>query len=214
MKQTTTRKPAWRKAVKNAMRTAAKQESTLRGNHTIPFLYRWEHVRAVVTTSIKLAELTGADVEIVEAAAWLHDIAKIKGEKHPSQGAKVAKSLLAGTNFPPEKIKQVAKCISDHKGLWRDTPLTNLESMVLWDADKLTKIGLLGTTHISTMLLLDGKIENSRELLARIQSMGWAEKTVASMHTAPAQQAAKTRLKRAKKFCENLEMELNGVDLL
>ena len=124
------KKTAWRKTIRKAMRTAAKQEATLRGNHILPFHYRWEHVKAVVATAIRLAELTGADREIVEAAAWLHDIAKVRGEKHAITGAKVAVTLLVNTDFPSKKIKGVAKCIAEHKGLWRTNPLTNLESMV------------------------------------------------------------------------------------
>jgi hypothetical protein len=51
----------WRKAVKKAMREATIKEAVERYDTKNPtFNYRWEHVTAVVTLAIKLAELTGA----------------------------------------------------------------------------------------------------------------------------------------------------------
>ena len=47
---------------------------------------RWDlHVSAVVKSSLKLGKLlmlTQKQLEIVELAAWLHDIEKIKGEEN------------------------------------------------------------------------------------------------------------------------------------
>lgn len=72
-----TKKKSWRKAVREAMYAAAYAEARARTkSKSPPFNYRWEHITAVVNASLKLAALTGADAEIVEAAAWLHDIAK------------------------------------------------------------------------------------------------------------------------------------------
>ena len=44
--------------------------------------WEWkEHVEGVVKYSKLLAGKTGADAEVLELAAWLHDITKIKGAK-------------------------------------------------------------------------------------------------------------------------------------
>ena len=137
----------WRQAVREAMKGAAEEESTQSGVGKPNFNYRWEHVSAVVTLATKLARLVGADEEVVEAAAWLHDISKTDGESHAETGAAFARHFLIKTDFPPDKIQDVALVILDHIGLWRDSPLTNLESMVLWDADKLSKIGLTAAFH-------------------------------------------------------------------
>ena len=82
--------------------------------------YRWEHVKAVVMLARKLARLTNADEEIVEAAAWLHDIRKDAADNHPQEGATYARQFLPTTDFPPEKIEPVAQAIIDHMGLWLD----------------------------------------------------------------------------------------------
>ena len=206
----------WRKTVQKAMKKAAETEARQRFGGAEPlFDYRWEHVTAVVTLALKLAEQTGADVEVVEAAAWLHEIRKEAGPKHPQEGAKFAHQILPKTDFPQEKIGHVARCIRAHMGLWRRKPLKDLEAQVLWDADKLAKIGLTSLFHFMPVTIMRGNGRTTQKLIddARANNK-WMTKTVASMHTAPAQKAAKKRLKRFNKLLNRLEAELAGDDLL
>jgi uncharacterized protein len=204
----------WRKAVQKAMREATERELKLRHGKIDPsFNYRWEHVTAVVTLANKLVALTGADAEIVEAAAWLHDIRKETKDKHPQEGAKFAREFLPRTNFPPQKIEAVAKAIEQHMGLWREKPLENLESQILWDADKLSKIGLTAAFHWTGSTLAGTKSRELEQIILQARSADWQQKTVASMHTEPARRAAKKRLKSFNKLWDKLEAELNGEDL-
>jgi len=200
----------WRAAVRQLMADAAAAEINGPGSS---FNYRWEHVTTVVTLAVRLAELVGADREIVEAAAWLHDITKSDGESHATSGALFARDFLPQTDFPPEKINQVARAIADHKGLWRDEPLTELESMVLWDADKLSKIGLTAAFHWTGMALAGDRLTTMADLITSSRDVPWLEKAVASMHTAPARQAAQSRLEAYNLFYSDLEAELKGDDL-
>lgn len=204
----------WRKFVKSAMRNAARQEALSKYKTANPsFNYRWEHVKAVVKTAVRLAEIMDADVEVVEAAAWLHDIAKIEGGKHPRIGARIARQLLPQTDFPAEKIDRVAQAIEEHQGLWRRQPLTNLESMVLWDADKLTKFGLTSVYHVTGMFMMSGRRSNIKSLIKRGQATDWIQKSIASMHTEPARRAAAARFAAAQQLWNDLDRELNGGDL-
>ncbi len=208
------KKPAWETAVKRAMYQATINEAKRRYKTKTPvFNYRWEHVTAVVTLAEKLADLTGGDRDIVVAAAWLHDIRKDTGNDHPREGAIFALHFLPKTDFPAKKIKRVAYAIRQHMGLWRDKPLTVLEAQILWDADKLTKIGLTAAVHWTAGSLAKGKPHNTRMLIKQGRAADWQEKTVASMHTKPAKKAAKKRLKAYNKFWDKLERELDGEDL-
>jgi uncharacterized protein len=183
------------------------------GNAEPLFNYRWEHVRAVHTLALKLARLTGADMEIVEAAAWLHDVAKEQGRAHPQAGAAYARRFLPQTDFPSEKIAAVAEAIADHMGLWRDEPLERLESQVLWDADKLAKLGLTAAFHWTGMNFAEADALTMEEIIARGEDVDWQKRTVRSMHTAPARRAAVQRLNAFNELWENLASELNGDDL-
>lgn len=209
-----TQKIPWRTAVTNAMRTAADEALVKRyGTLGVSFNYRWEHVSTVVRLALRLAELTDADRDIVEAAAWLHDIRKEVGEQHPEQGAAFTREFLPRTDFPPEKIERVAYAIEVHRGLWRDAPLDDLEARVLWDADKLSKIGLTAVFHWTGGSLAGFSPTTTSELIAQGRSATWQEKTVASMHTAPAQRAARRRLQSYNWLWDTLEVELRGDDL-
>ena len=74
---------SWRDVVQRAAReTAVIEDSGRWGDARTPFEYRWEHVRAVVRLAIRLAECMGADREVCEAGAWLHDIAKPQSWEH------------------------------------------------------------------------------------------------------------------------------------
>lgn len=207
--------PDWRQAVQEVMREATEREIVNRyGSLEVSFNYRWEHVTSVVSLAKKLAQLTGADSDVVEAAAWLHDIRKESGSSHAAEGAEFANSFLIQTNFPPEKIERVAQAIEMHMGLWRDEPLTNLEAMVLWDADKLAKIGLTAVFHWTGGSLAGSEIRDVRALIEESRQVDWQEKTVASMHSEPAKRAARNRLDHYRWLWQSLEEELNGDDLL
>jgi putative nucleotidyltransferase with HDIG domain len=185
------------------------------GSLNVSFNYRWEHVTAVVTLAMQLARLTGADEEIVEAAAWLHDVSKAThGEAHPEAGAAFARAFLAQTDFPSEKIEAVASVIETHKGLWREEPLDNLEAQVLWDADKLAKIGLTAAFHWTGRSLAGAKLQTTEEIIRRGRAADWQEKTVDSMHTEPARRAAERRLRIYNWLWDELERELTGDDLV
>ena len=204
----------WLPAVKEAMREAAhKQSKSRRGLSRKRFNYRWEHVKAVVQQAQRLAELTGADLDVVIAAAWLHDVRKEKGENHPEYGARFAEKFLPRTDFPPEKIPAVALAIREHMGLWRDKPLQTLESQVLWDADKLTKIGVTGAIHYLGAALMRGRLQTSREIIKDGRGRDWQAKTVASMHTEPARTAAAKRLDAYNALFKELDREIKGSDL-
>lgn len=208
--------PPWREAARAAMYEAAQAELLARyGTTQVSFNYRWEHVTTVVTLALRLAELTGADAETVEAAAWLHDVRKhTDGNRHPIAGAAFARDFLPTTDFPPEKVEAVAEAIAEHMGLWRDEPLTVPESQVLWDADKLAKIGLTAVFHWVGGRLAGSEMRTLADLIARGRKVDWQAKTVASMHTEPARRAAAARLMAYRDLYDALERELAGEDLI
>lgn len=204
----------WRRQAREAMYQATIQEAIQRyGTDNPTFNYRWEHVLAVHALALKLAHLLGADVDVMEAATWLHDIRKDAGEEHPQEGAAFARHFLAQTNFPPDKIERVAQVIEDHQGLWRNEPLQSLESQIFWDADKLAKLGLTAAFHWLGMALAKNNAPELADLIAHVRDADWQEKTVASMHSQPAQRAAKERLASFNDLWEKLEGELEGRDL-
>lgn len=87
-------------------------------NHLLGNEILVNHIIPVVDYAKKLAKEKNADAEIVEIAAWLHDIGSIIHERknHHLTGAEIAEKKLRELNYPEDKIKKVKQCILNHRG--------------------------------------------------------------------------------------------------
>ena len=78
------------------------------------------HVTIVVKYAKLLAERLGADKEIVEISALLHDYASVKDssmyKEHHIYGAIEAERILQGFNYPEDRITRIKECIIQHRG--------------------------------------------------------------------------------------------------
>jgi uncharacterized protein len=192
-------KPYWRTICRQAAAEQAIQEARtawkLSDNQPIPFDHRWEHVQEVVNLALMLAGAVTADREITEAAAWLHDVCK--GQRsHATLGAAAAERILSETDFPAHKIAAVATAIRQHEGLKRplDAPsLEPIEAAVLWDADKLSKIGVQAIAFLLSSHYMAGRTLAERRRNCQTYMEETLSQTVRSMNTAAALQQAKVR---------------------
>lgn len=79
------------------------------------------HLLLVAHYGLKLAVETGADPEIVELAAYLHDFSFVMDGKnmnqHEAKGVAIADKLLKQFNYPPDKLEKVKRCILNHSSL-------------------------------------------------------------------------------------------------
>lgn len=95
-----------------------------------------EHIKYVFDESVKLAEMYGADVEIVSLGALLHDIALIEkvGDRkdHHINGEKIAREVLDGLNYDDSKKERVLKCVYNHRS---SKNTESIEEMCVADAD-------------------------------------------------------------------------------
>lgn len=101
--------------------------------------YFWkDHTESVVKHAKNLAKQLGADEEVVEVAAWLHDISRIKAmdEGHHIYGAEEAGKVLQGLGYAADKIEAVKACILTHSSDENYPPQT-LEAKIIASADAL-----------------------------------------------------------------------------
>jgi len=111
-----------------------------------------DHVERVVRMAERLAQEVGADLEIVRAAALLHDAAGAHPETgearhdHEQDSAAVARRVLEDEGWPEERIRAVEHCIRGHRFRAKEGPQT-LEAQVLFDADKLDVMGAFGAAR-------------------------------------------------------------------
>ena len=105
---------------------------------------------------MQLGRKLEADMDILRAAILLHDIGRSKVTKgHAEVGAQLASEFLENTDFPREKIDAVTYAIRAHAG-WDGSIPETLEARILWDADKLSKLGASVILHRAMRIPLKG----------------------------------------------------------
>ncbi len=205
----------WREAVVAAAERSALAVERERWGADPPFNYRLEHVRAVARIAQQLARRLGADEAVVTAAAWLHDVCKDGEPHHAQRGAEAARSILADTDFPSERIGAVYEAIARHAGLYKDYVVEPLEAAIVWDADKLSKLGATAIVHFIGYGLSPSDKLTTEDVMRRAQGVldDWMPKTAASMNTAPAKIMARQRLAAFRGFARQLRREWLGDEL-
>ena len=97
-----------------------------------------DHIKYVVKNSVELAKKYGADIEIVELSALLHDIAMPSEigprEEHNIYGTQIADELLTKLNYPEDRKERVKECVLRHRGS-KDLPRNTIEEQCVADAD-------------------------------------------------------------------------------
>lgn len=99
------------------------------------------HTRNVTFYSKKLAQKLGADIEITEISALLHDYASIKDKnlypEHHIHGAKEAEEILQNLGYDPERIEKIKHCIYAHRGS-KDIPRETIEAKSVANGDAMS----------------------------------------------------------------------------
>ena len=108
-----------------------------------------DHTLRVYKNALALAEQCGGNIEIISAAAMLHDVGRPEESRscgavcHAIVGAGIAAEYLAKRGFDKEFIRCVVHCIERHRFRRGEAP-ESLEAKILFDADKLDSIGPVG----------------------------------------------------------------------
>lgn len=115
-------------------------------------VHGFDHVLRVLHMAERLAEAEGADLEIVRAAALLHDAvgAEPQGEidrnLHHLASAEFARQILEKEGWSEARIRAVQHCIRAHRFRSSEAP-QSIEARVLFDADKLDVLGAYGAAR-------------------------------------------------------------------
>ena len=108
----------------------------------------WAHIRRVWLMARRLAVAQpGADTQVTELAALLHDIADWKFHDGDYEaGPRAVREWLLSQGTAEEVIQRVETVIREvsFKGLGGATPVSSLEAALVQDADRLDAIGAIG----------------------------------------------------------------------
>ena len=109
------------------------------------------HAFRVRDLALRIAQAIGADTDVVQAAALLHDIGHVSGRaEHAKRGASLAGDLLSSSGFPADKVHAVTSCIEQHHwlpGRSGDPQHPTVEYQAFADADRLDALGAIGVAR-------------------------------------------------------------------
>jgi uncharacterized protein len=201
--------------------------------------HNFDHVMRVYNLALHLAENEDVDLDVIKAAALLHDIGGKKEVDDPTgktdhaiESAKMAEPILNNLGYSKDKIKHIQDCIISHRYRTENKPQTK-EAKIVFDADKLETVGAIGiarafvwvgrnNAHIYKNADIDeyAKENLGGKINGRIQDktkhspqINWETKDkhiLNYLYTEKAKQVAKDRMIFSENFFKRLENEING----
>ena len=118
----------------------------VRGSH------KWDHTLRVCRLCKHIGIAEGVDMDVLLAAAYLHDIGRRYQDEskgalcHAEKGAQMAGSVLENLTLSEAQKNNILHCIRSHRFRGSHAPRTP-EAKVLFDADKLDAIGAVGVAR-------------------------------------------------------------------
>ncbi len=192
-------------------------------------VHGFDHVERVLALAERLGAQLGADLEILRAAALLHDATGAaplsKGRAaHEHASAEFARAVLEQEGWPSQRIEPVLHCIRAHRYRGEEQP-NSLEAKVLFDADKLDVIGAFGVARTigyavqagtpifaeaSLQFLDTGELEPGEPHSAFHEYLFKLRRVRDRLHTEPARRLAAEREPLMRAFFEQLAAEARG----
>ncbi|MFH1894550.1 MAG: HD domain-containing protein [Patescibacteria group bacterium] len=189
----------------------------------------FDHPERVLKMARLICEREGGDIETIEAAALLHDIARAKEDDgkcdcHAEEGAKMAENYLHKISFPRSKIKNVIHCVAVHR-FSRGKKAETKEAKIIQDADRLDALGaiiiarVLAYNGLHKFPIYDPDIKPVTKYKGRYTTAinHFYEKilkiTPVSFHTKTAQRIAAKRYNFVVNFLKQFKKEWEGKDL-
>jgi len=129
-------------------------------------IHAFDHILRVLALAERIGKAEGADLEILRAAALLHDAVGTTPEGDGSTGERVshhtasadfARSVLEAEGWPEDRIEAALHCIRAHRYRDRSEPPATLEAKILFDADKLDVLGAIGAARTVGFAALAGQ---------------------------------------------------------
>ncbi len=184
------------------------------------------HLRRVWAMARDIAiEVGGCDLEVIEAAAFLHDLVSPPKDSPARKeaahlSAAQASRFLRGHGMVEERVKSVAHAIEAHSfsgGVVAQT----LEAQIVQDADRLEALGALGIARCfnvsgqmgAALFDADDPLAQQRDLDDRRYALDHFEtkllRIAERMHTAPAARLAQERADFMRVFRAQLLSEIS-----
>jgi len=114
--------------------------------------HAWDHTLRVFRLCEIMGPAENADMDVLGAAAYLHDIGRALQDAsngaicHAEKGAQMAEPMVAALPLSKKQKQNIIHCVRSHRFRNQHKPAT-IEAKVLFDADKLDAIGAVGVAR-------------------------------------------------------------------
>ena len=195
-------------------------------------VHGFDHVLRVLHMAERIGAELGADLEILRAAALLHDAAGAAPgagggrQTHEQASADLAAEVLRREGWPEDRIQRVAHCIRAHRYRSVEAPGT-AEAKILYDADKLDVLGAFGVARTigyalqagepvfaepSAAFRRSGEKQTGEPHSAYHEFLFKLRHVAGRLHTEPGRRIGGARSALMLQFFEQLEAEAAGND--
>lgn len=174
----------------------------------------FDHTLRVYHTATRLAIEEGADLQIVQLAALLHDVDDRKLSPETYEGKLRAVSFLRENGIEEEKISKIVDIISRISFSAQLPPPESIEGKCVQDADRLDAMGAIGIArtfafggsrgrrmHDPDGVDKNASIQHFYDKLLRLKD---------TMHTATGRRLAEERDRYMRQFLEQFYCEWEG----
>ncbi len=193
-------------------------------------VHGFDHVLRVLRMAEQIGSSLDADLDILRAAALLHDAASAHPadpegrEQHEKRSAQFARQVLEAEGWEQEQINAVLHCIRAHRFRGSEQP-QSLEARILFDADKLDVLGAFGIARTigfaiqagqpvyaspSEHFRATGEGEQGEPHSAYHEYLFKLRNVRERLHTDPAHEIAEKRIELMDRFFDALAMEETG----
>ena len=195
-------------------------------------VHGFDHVLRVLHMAESIGAELGADLEVLRAAALLHDAAGAAPgpgggrQTHEQASAEFAAEVLRREGWPEDRIQQAAHCIRAHRFRSVEAPGT-LEAKILYDADKLDVLGAFGVARTigyafqagepvfaepSAAFRRSGERQPGEPHSAYHEFLFKLQHVAGRLHTEPGRRIGVARSALMRRFFEQLALEAAGGD--
>lgn len=195
-------------------------------------IHDFDHVMRVYHMAERLGQTEGADLEIVRAAALLHDAegtapGGAERASHQHRSADFAAQVLETEGWTAERIAAVQHCIRAHRFRGDGESPRSIEAKVIFDADKLDVLGAIGAARTVGYAAINGmpayaqpsdrflsswEKEPGEPHSAYHEFLFKLSKVKARMFTVAARAIAEERERYLTEFFERMSREIEGLE--
>tara|TARA_Y100000310_G_scaffold341522_1_gene440927 strand:- start:1413 stop:2084 length:672 start_codon:yes stop_codon:yes gene_type:complete len=160
------------------------------------------HLSLVVKYAKHLAKIEKVNEEIVELAALLHDIGRLKfgGEDHEITGVPEAEKILKKLDSPDEVIEEVKHCVRSHRAS-KDYPAKTKIAEIIRDADAISHFDIIPILIEVGLRKYKGDVREAIKWVHAKIDRDWNNK----MHLPESKKLAEEKYKAAKLLLKSAE---------